>query len=225
MKKKILKILCFLPLAFQVLIVKAQQYVVDPKYLASVVANTGVRNSAEATHNQYLGKINDNLNTVNTNASTVVAAQTIIYNSLSNVNSALKDGLAVKNITLITTDIIYYLGQAMELAKGDPALVLFVTQYQNYMGPHITALVSDISGFVLKEGDNVLADYNARDQLLRKIIQQLQIIDGMAYGAWKTMYWTAQRGVLASANPFANWINKDKNFADQIIINAKYLKR
>jgi hypothetical protein len=93
------------------------------------------------------------------------------------------------------------------------------------MGPHITALVSDISGFVLKEGNNMLADYNARDQLLRKIIQQLQIIDGLSYGAWRAMYWAAERGVLASANPFANWINKDKNFANQIIINAKYLKQ
>ena len=123
----------------------SQQYVVDERYLSSVLANTSVRNSAEATHNKYLGNINSNLNTVNTNASTVVAAQTIIYNSLSNVNSALKDGLALKNITGITSDIIYYLGQTMELARNDPALVLFVTQYQNYMGPHITALVSDIS--------------------------------------------------------------------------------
>lgn len=212
-----------LPFAFKLSPCKAQQYVVDERYLSSVLANTSVRNSAEVTHNKYLGNINTNLNTVNTNASTVVAAQTIIYNSLSNVNSALKDGLAVKNITSITSDIIYYLGQTMELARNDPALLLFVSQYQNYMGPHITALVADVSGFVLKEGDNMLADYNARDQLLRKIIQQLQLIDGLAYGAWRTMYWTAQRGVLASANPFANWINKDKNFANQIIINAKNL--
>lgn len=203
----------------------SQQYVIDERYLSSVLANTSVRNSAEVTHNKYLGNINNNLNTVNTNVSTVVAAQTIIYNSLSNVNSALKDGLAIKNMTVITGDIIYYLGQAAELARNDPALLLFVSQYQNYMGPHITALVSDISGFVLKEGDNVLADYNARDQLLRKIIQQLQIIDGLAYGAWRTMFWAAERGLLSSANPFAKWINKDKNFANQIITNAKYLRQ
>jgi hypothetical protein len=219
------KMILLFALCFSFSALKAQQYVVDTKYLTSVLANTSVRNSAEATHNNYLGKINTNLNTVNTNASTVVAAQTIIYNSLSNVNSALKDGLAVKNITHITGDIIYYLDQMMELAKDDPALVLFVSQYQNYMGPHITALVSDISGFVLKEGGNMLADYNARDQLLRKIIQQLQMIDGLAYGAWRAMYWAQQRGVLASANPFAGWINKDKNLANQIIINAKFLQQ
>ncbi|RKR80608.1 hypothetical protein BDD43_0732 [Mucilaginibacter gracilis] len=155
----------------------------------------------------------------------MVAAQTIIYNSLSNVNSALKDGLAIKNITAMTSDIIYYLGKTAEIARNDPALLLFVSQYQNYIGPHITALVSDISGFVLKEGDNMLADYNARDQLLRKIIQQLQIIDGLAYGAWSAMHWAAERGVLASANPFAKWINKDKNFAAQIISNAKFLRQ
>jgi len=131
----------------------------------------------------------------------------------------------VKNIGSITSDIIYYLDQAMELAKDDPVLLLTTAKLQNEMGPKAVALVNDVSGFVLKEGDNVLADYNGRDQLLRRVIQQLQILDSMAYGTWKTIYWASQRGLLQTLNPWQNFINKDKVFVQQIIQNAKYLSK
>ena len=60
---------------------------------------------------------------------------------------------------------------------------------------------------------------------LHKVIQQLQILDGLAYGAWKAMYWAKERGIIASLDPFAAYINRDKLFVSQIIQNAKYLKQ
>lgn len=203
----------------------AQEYVFDPQYFASVMANQGVRSSAEATHNQYLAKINTNIEDINTNVGSVVLAQEIIYLALSNVNSALKDGLEVKNMAVITADMISYLDQALALAKAQPALLLVASNIENEMRLKAVGLVTDVSGFVLKEGDNMLADYSVRDQLLRKVIQQLQILDGLAYGAWKAMFWAKERGIFATLDPFANYINKDKLFVQQIIQNAKYLQK
>lgn len=224
MKKLLLHLICLFPFSFKLSPLKAQAYVVDQRRLASVEANQAVRMTAEQTHHQLLVKINANLDKLNTNASAVVLAQTMIYNGLANVNSVLKDGLAFKNIASITADIIYYLGKTMQVARDDPALFLFVAQYQNELGPRITALVSDVSAFILKSGDDVLADYNSRDQLLKRVITQLQVIDALAYGAWRSMYWAAEQGVLNSLNPFSGYINQDKNYATQILNNAKYLK-
>jgi hypothetical protein len=207
------------------LLARGQEMVFDPQHLIVVEENQAMRMAAEGTHQQYLGKINDNVNTINTNMATVVTAQTLIYNALANVNSALKDGLMVKNIGKTTGDIIYYLDQAMMLGKDDPLLFLVAMRIQNEFGPKVSALVSDISGFILREGGNVLADYNGRDELLRRVVQQLQILDGMAYGAWKAMYWARERGVLKTLNPFQSFINKDRAFAAQIIQNAKYLNK
>ena len=203
----------------------AQQYVFDPKYFASVEANQAVRSSAEETHNQYLGKINNNIEDLNTNVGSVVLAQTIIYNGLSNVNSALKDGLEVKYMATITADMISYLNQALALGKSDPYLLLFATNITNEMKVRSVALVSEVSSYVLKSGDNILADYNGRDQLLKKVTTTLQILDGLAYGAWRAMYWAKQRGIIATINPWQDFINKDKYFVQQIITNAKYLNQ
>lgn len=219
MKKRLLTFL----LGFTLCAANAQQYVFDPQYFSSVVANGAVRSSAEETHNQYLGKIHNNIDDININVGSVVTAQTIIYNGLANVNSALKDGLAVKNMAIITNDMISYLNQALELAKAEPYLLLFASNIENEMKIKALGLVSDVSGYILKSGDNVLADYNSRDQLLRRVTQRLQILDGLAYGAWSAMYWAKERGLVASLDPFQSFINKDKFFVQQIIQNAKYL--
>jgi len=203
----------------------AQEYVYDPMYCESVIVNAADRSGAEATHDHYLGQINNNINTINTNASSVVLAQTMIYNGLANVNSALKDGLAVKNLSVIVADMLNCLNQCLVMAKTQPELLLFAQNIEHQMQQRAVALVSDVSGYVLKEGDNVLADYNSRDQLLRKVTMQLQVIDGLAYGAYRAMYWAKERGIIASLNPYQAWINQDVSKANQIILNAKYLKQ
>jgi hypothetical protein len=203
---------------------KAQQVVVDPQHLAVVIQNGIVRSTAENTHGQYLGKINDNINDLNTNMSSVVLAQTMIYDGLSNINSALKNGLAVKNMAVIIADMYRYIDQALTLAKQDPYLLLFAGNISAEMRSRATALVTDVSGYILKDGGSVLADYNSRDQLIRTVTQQLQILDGLAYGAWKSIFWAKQRGLLASLTPVAGYIDQDKFFVERILQQAKYLK-
>jgi hypothetical protein len=224
MKRK-LKLLLLSAFAFYFSPCLAQEYVIDYQHLVAVSQNAAVRSSAEITHDQYLGKINNNINDLNTNVGSVVLAQTMIYEGLSNVNSALKDGLAVKNIAVIIADMTGYINQALAMAKTEPFLLVFAGNMAAEMRTRSLALVTDVSGYVLKEGNNVLADYNSRDQLLRKVITQLQILDGLAYGTWKAMYWAKERGVIASLNPFANFISQDTRIVDQIIRNAKYLKQ
>jgi hypothetical protein len=216
---------CFLLMLSREAIAQGYEIVYDPQHFESVTANAAVRSAAESSHENYLGKINNNITDLNTNVGSVVLAQTMIYQGLSNVNSALKDGLEVKNMAVIVSDMTGYINQALTLAKDDPALLLVADNIASQMRVRAVTLVSDVSAFVLKEGNNVLADYNARDQLLHHVIQQLQILDGLAYGAWKAMYWAKERGIIASLNPFAGFINKDKIFVSQIIQNAKYLRQ
>jgi hypothetical protein len=203
----------------------AQEYVIDPQRFAAVIANGTARSGAESTHKQYLGKINNNVEDINTNMSAVVLAQNIIYNGLSEVNSALKDGLAVKNMAVTSADILNYLQLSLALAKSDPALLLVTTKIDAECRNRAIALIREVSNYILKSGNNILADYNARDELLKKVNAQLQIIDGLAYGAWRAMYWAQQQGIIKALNPFQDYINHDINAANQIIFNAKYLNQ
>jgi hypothetical protein len=201
-----------------------QQWVFNPWYFSSVTVNHAVRSGAEVTHNHYLDKINGNLQDLNTNVGAVVLAQSIIYNGLANVNSALKNGLEVKYMATITADMLHYLNEAMKLGKSEPYLFLFASDIAAEMKARSVALVSEVSAYVLKSGDNILADYNGRDELLKKITHTLQVLNSLAYATWKAMFWAKERGIMASINPWQNYINKDKNFVQEIINNARYLR-
>jgi hypothetical protein len=202
----------------------AQRIVYDKKHFLSVNENAVARQAAELSHNQYLEKINQNLDNINLNVGSVVAAQTIIYNGLANVNSALKNGLAVRQLGTIVADLVSYSNQMVNMGRSDPYLLLFAEDFGRQMKARSVRLVTEVSGIILKEGNNVLADYNSRDQLLRKITQELQLLVSLAYGAWKAIYWAKERGIVASLNPFAEFINEDRRHVEQIIRNAKYLK-
>ncbi|MBS1526132.1 MAG: hypothetical protein JST19_10815 [Bacteroidetes bacterium] len=203
----------------------AQEYVIDTKLLISTEANQAVRMTAEETHNHYLGKISDNVEDLNTNVGSVVLAQNMIYNALANVNSALKNGLEVKHMATVSSDMISYLDQAIQLAKSDPYLLLAASDIAKEMKVRALGLVTEVSNYVLKSGNNVLADYNSRDQLLKKVSNTLQILDGLAYGTWRAMFWAKQRGIFYTLNPWQDFINKDRLFVDRIISNAKYLRK
>jgi hypothetical protein len=212
-------------LAFLTRTVFAQEVLIDPGHFQAAFDNGVVRSGAEVAHQQYLTGISQDIDNLNINTGAVVLAQNMIYQGLSNVNSALKNGLEVKNMTMVVADMTGYIAQALDLARSDPYLLVFARQISADMKSRALALVNDVSSYVLKSGGNMLADFNARDQLLHKIIQQLQLLDGLAYGAWKAMYWAKERGFIASATPFANYINRDKAYVLQIIQNAKYLKQ
>lgn len=202
----------------------AQRVVYDKKHFQTVNENAVARQAAELTHNQYLEKINQNLQTINMNVGSVVVAQTIIFDGLSNVNSALKNGLAVQQLGTIVADLINYSNQMVQMGRSEPYLLLFAEDFGNQMKARSVRLVTEVSGFVLQEGSNILADYNSRDQLLRKVTQELQLLVSLAYGAWKAMYWAKEWGIVKSLNPFQNFINKDRQHVEDIIREARYLK-
>jgi len=120
MKVKVLMILVVL--YFTAVVCKAQDVVFDPEHFMIVAENAAVRSAAEQTHNQYLSNINNNLQMINANVGSVVLAQTMIYRSLSNVNSALKNGLMLKDMAIISADILQYTKQTLDMARSDPAL-------------------------------------------------------------------------------------------------------
>ena len=215
----------FIFLMFLPIVVNAQQTLVDWTHVSTLNTNEAAREGALATHQSFTSSIKDNLSTININITSVVAAQDLIYKSLSNVNSALKNGLAVKNMAFLINDMIKYSDAMVALAKEDPILLLFAESYVNQIKTRGLAIVNETANFVLNEGDNVLMDFEKRDKLMQDLTQQLRIMDGLAYSAWSAMFWTKQKGIFKALNPWQNYINQDKAMVSNIIANIKYLKQ
>jgi hypothetical protein len=205
--------------------VNAQYLVFDPGHLEIVMENGLTREAAEKTHQNYLTTINQRLSDINLDVSSVVLVQNMILNSLKNVDQTLKDGLTVKQMAAIILEITDQCDQMLALARTDPALLLFAQNVAQQLKNRGINLVTAVSAFVLKEGDNVLMDYEKREQLLSKIILELRVMRALSYSMYKSMFWANQNGLLKSLNPYRNFINQDTRLADDLILKYQFLKQ
>lgn len=198
--------------------------VFDSKHLAIVNQNGAVRYAAEQTNNSYLGQINNRLNDISLNVSSLVLVQDIIHRSLTEVDQALRTGLTVQQIGRISTEIIAECNLMLHTAKDAPHLLLFAEQVAHQLKARGINLVAEVSNFVLKQGDNVLMDYSKRDQLLRKIVLELQVMRSLAYSMHRSMYWAKAAGVFRMLNPYNQFINKDKRMVEDLLFKINQLK-
>lgn len=205
----------------------AQSYVTivyDAKHLAIVGENAAVRSAAELTHHEYLKTINNRLDDINVNLSSVVMVQRMIHSALIEVDQALKSGLMLKQVGAISTEIIGECGSILEMAKDSPHLILFAEDATMQMKDRGIRLVSEVSDFVLKEGSNVLMDFEKRDALLVKILLELRVMRALCFSVHRAMYWAKLRGILPALNPFQSFINRDRQLVDQIIFQYNLLE-
>lgn len=203
----------------------AQRIVHDAGHLAIINENALARNAAAMGHQAYLERIEGSLNNINLNAATVVMAQETIYSGLSNVNGALRNGLMLRSMYSTCDQILVYSTAMVEMGRKEPYLLLFSEDMASEVALRSGKLITEVSAFVLRQGGDVLMDYNARDELMKRISDELHIISGLCYGAWRAMYWTSQRGIIRALNPFAGFINSDKRMVEDILLKAKYLRR
>jgi len=206
----------------------AQSYVTiiyDANHLAIVNENGAVRLAAEISHNAMLKEIKERIEDINVNLSSVVLVQQIIHRSLTEVNEALKSGRAVMRVGELLQEIVSEATNVIELAKGDPILLLFAEGIGRELKDRGVRLVADVSNFVLKEGGNVLMDFEKRDFLLRKITLELQVMRSLLFGMQRSMHYAKINGVFRSLNPYRNFINQDRRIAGEVIRNYKTLRR
>ena len=205
----------------------SQSYVtliIDAKHLAIVNENGAVRLASEIKHNDMLRSIQKNTQDINLNLSVMQMTKRMVLESMNQVNELQKTGWSVQHVSRLLTEIIQQSAGMLDEAKSEPWLLLFAEGTARQLKERGVNLASEVSAFVLKEGANVLIDYAKRDGLLRKIILDLKVIRALLYSMRRSMYYAKINGVLLSANPFKDFINKDKRLVDEILRGYKTLK-
>jgi hypothetical protein len=196
----------------------------DATRFGLVNSNFAARLVGEATAQSSAKKIKSNLDKVNENYAKLIVAKTIVDDALCNVNSALKNALAVKEV----------LNTLEEISESAILLVQTGSKYPQYS--HLTkvyvenaalqaiALQNDVLNIALKgQEKNIIMNYNYRDQIVRDVYIRLRLINADLQLACRSIKRAASLGFLRGATPFGGWIDKDKQIVEQIINQAKYL--
>ncbi len=202
----------------------SQQTVYDPGHLRVVNENGAMRVASETSYQSSLDQIKKNTNDIGLNLSSVVLAQNIIHKSLTDINEALKDGIQIKQMGYLIDDIFKNSRDAIELARGNPVLVLFAEDSARQMKERGIALVGDVSSLVLAKNENVLMNYNVRDELIRKVINELRIMNALIYGIKQNMYYAQMNGIFRTVNPYRQYMERDFQLVEDIIRKRQMLK-
>ena len=202
----------------------SQRTVYDEGHLRVVNKNGTMRVASETSYQSSIEQIKKNTNDIGVNLSSVVLAQNIIHKSLTDINEALKDGIQIKQMGYLIDDIFKNSRDAIALASGNPALVLFAEDSARQMKERGIALVADVSGIVLTNKENVMMNYNVRDELIRKVITELRIMNALIYGIKQNMYYAQMNGIFRTVNPYRQYIQKDLWLVEDIIRKRQMLK-
>ena len=220
-----MKNLLLLFICFMVVESYGQTVVFDREHFSIVNANAAVRNASEIGYHQTLDIIRQNTDDIILNSSSLALVQTMIVNSLTQINEGFKDAIQVRMIVKTVLDISSISEEAFRLASDNPILFLFVEEYTAQAKNRSLNLATEVSSLILNEGDNLLMNYNVRDELLDSVQKELQVILALVLAAKNSIYWAKTNGVIRSLNPYQAYINRDLGLINEIIIKQKILTR
>ncbi len=202
-----------------------QTVIFDREHFSTVNANAAVRNASEIGYHQTLNIIRQNTDDIILNSSSLALVQTMIVNSLTQINEGFKDAIQVRMIAETVLDISSISAEAFRLAGDNPILFLFVEEYTAQAKNRSLNLATEVSSLILKEGDNLLMNYNVRDELLDSVQKELQVILALVLAAKNSIYWAKTNGIIRSLNPYQAYINRDLRLINEIIVKQKILTR
>lgn len=203
----------------------AQTLYVDPLTSGAIAGHAAVINGQLNRTNDNLSLISKGQLAVSGQLLIVNNLQDRIYQGLTQVAAVMNNLVSVKEIGEIGLDIIGDVEKTVVLAKSDPVLLLFAEQGAREFKVRALSLGTEVGAFVLKGGKGNLMDAGERSKLLNSIASQMRILRGTAYGMHRAMYWAKMKGIFAALNPWSGWVNMDVKIANQVISEAKYIKK
>lgn len=221
-----MKLLLTIGFALSVGLASAQVATVfDRRHLQIVNENAISRSIGEQEYQRSLNQIQQNTKGIANNLASLTLAETVWFKSLGEVDQAMKSSIQVKQILRLLSSVQAEGAEVLSIAKNDPSLVLFVEQYVRQAREKGVALVNQLSSFVLQEGNDILINYNVRDELLTEILKSLREVYGQLLAINQSMYWTSIHGKLKTFNPYQDFINQDIALVERIISGRTILKR
>ena len=188
----------------------------------------------DQSKNEHTQQVNarNNQATVNANEQanlTLLQKLKNVYRTLQNRYNTLGTAISVAEIGIeakpMVSQIIGYQGQIVKLVEKNPAVALLGVQTEIEFVEKAEGLLGYVAGLTLSIGDVNQMKASDRKLLFDYVIQQLSQIQELSGNLVNTLSYSNLPSLLRALNPFQNYVDMDKNMAEDIIQNAKYLKQ
>lgn len=124
----------------------------------------------------------------------------------------------------IVNEIIQQQGLIFQLAGQDPLLIAVAYQTEADLADQAYRLSRYLYALVISIGDINQMKASDRRLLFGHVLTELRRIAGTSRGLAANLYYANRKRLLASLNPFSEFVNQDKQLIDNILRNASILK-
>lgn len=207
-----------------IIIVKSQQVVINEKLLTQLTKNQTVRLESDKLFFNSYEKQNKLYDDIKTKITQVVAIQEYIYEKLTNVNMAIKQGKQLQYLYQYLGDITKNSAEMLSLSAKNPQYAVLLSNYYITIGNEALKLKKEVTEEILKESNDFLMDPYDREILLRKIFDRVRLINGTILYINLVLKNAKQTPYIYQIPGLNNYVNIDKMIIKDIISKYGILK-
>ena len=126
--------------------------------------------------------------------------------------------------TPIVAEIIRQQGIIFQLAGQDPLLIALAYQTEKDLADKAYRLSQYLYALMISIGDLNQMKGSDRKILFNHVLTELRRIEGASRGLAANLQYANRKDIMNSMNPFAEFVNQDKQLIDNILRNADILK-
>ncbi|AJW63022.1 hypothetical protein VO54_01545 [Elizabethkingia miricola] len=204
--------------------IKSQQVVINEKLLAQLTKNQAVRLSSDKLFFNSYEKQKQLYDDIKGKITQVVAIQEYIYNKLTNVNMAIKQGKQMQYLYQYFGEIAQNSGEMLSLTSKNPQYAVLLTNYYVQIGQEALNLKREVTEEILRESNDFLMDPYDREILLRKIFDRARLINGTILYINLVLKNAKQTPYIFQIPGLNNYVNIDRMIIKDIISKYGILK-
>ena len=195
---------------------------IDPALTAATIT----ANTAEKNKMRDIEKVKENINQAQIATTAVLTeidkVQQKLYKGLTQVSAAVSNLYQIKYCYNAIQTILKYEGKMLQEAGKNPIALAFAYKNQKYLYERAIQAYTQITGFVLQNGDKAMMDAGTRTQLIYNILTELQALEAYAIASYYKVKRVVQVGIIQSLNPFQYYIDLDKRAIQDILNRVKF---
>ena len=160
------------------LCVKGQTVVLNDQLLAQITKNQAVRLASNETFLNSYEKQKKLYDDVNQKIAQVVAIQQFIYEKLTNVNAAIKQGKQLYYLSNTFVQIGQNANEVLSLTAQNPQYAILLNRYYIAATQELIKMQTELVNDILREDADFLMDPFDRQALIQKLSTKANMING-----------------------------------------------
>ncbi len=203
--------------------IEGQTIVINDQLLAQLTKNQVVRLASNESFLNSYEKQKKLYNDINQKIAQVVAIQEFIYDKLTNINSAIKQGKQLYYLSKTFVQIGQNANDVLILTAQHPEYAILMNRFYIAAVQELLKMQAELTQDILHEENDFLMDPYDRQLLIQNLSSKAQMINGYLI-CIKIRLKNAKKIPYLYQIPTINtYVNLDKAIVKGIMVNYKYI--